>query len=223
MLQHKLIFCAAVLANSAVFAQSSGSFAATIDSTQCTVSTSGTNGKTITSITTTIQTPSSGSTALLITPSAVTGLYTDSVVTVTNPDTTATGAVVASVKFDGAPVKPSADTGFTDSSGKPLYGIVYDSRSQELSTNIFTALAAACSSSNNCFIDLKQGTMSAHSMNFVVPNPNANGSNNHTLEVDFSLVPGTMTSNGAAACVGPGTLTVQQVKTFQTSGGIAFQ
>jgi hypothetical protein len=96
-------------------------------------------------INTTIQTPTSGSTAIIIRPSAVTRLLTNTKTTITTL-ASAEASVTVSVKLDGNPTPK-------------LPSVVYDQRLR----------------------------LSAHSHDFVVPNPNANGTNYHNVEVDFSL------------------------------------
>ena len=72
-----------------------------------------------------------------------------------------------------------------------------------------------CADGQTCNIDLALATLSAHSYDFVVANPNMNGTNYHTVEVDFSLSTPSSSGSNAAACVGPVSLTVEQVKAFQ--------
>jgi len=59
-------------------------------------------------------------------------------------------------------------------------------------------------------------TLSANSLDWVAPSV---GGGTHVIRVDWLLQPTTATAN-EAACVGPGILTVTQVKTFSQSGGI---
>jgi hypothetical protein len=165
-------------------------------------------------ISTTIQTPTSGSTAIIIRPSAVTGLFTNTKTTSTTL-ASAEASVNVSVKLDGNPIPK-------------LSSAVYDQRVQQLSTNIFQNLSnttcttdannvttCTCANGQTCNIDLALATLSAHSYDFVVPNPNANGTNYHNVEVDFSLSTPSSSGSNAAACVGPVSLTVEQVKAFQ--------
>lgn len=220
-----------------VHAQSSGNFAASVDKTQCTINkVSGplggladTNGATL--LETTIQTPNSGQTTLVITPSLVTGLYTNTLVTETHPTATQDAAVVVYVTLDGVPVLPAS---------KEHPGVIYDERFQQLSTNVFQHIEE-CSDDNDgsdekCNIGLALSTLSAHSFNFIAPNV---GGGNHTLKVRWEFVcygdtdgDGDVEStecsteyapNTAGACAGPGTVTVQQVKAFTQSGGIKVQ
>jgi hypothetical protein len=218
------------------YAQSSGNFAASIQKTQCTVNRAtgallgGTteadeNGGTL--LETTIQTPNSSQTTLLITPSLVTGLYTNTLVDETSPESSRGAAVVVSVTLDGKPVLPAT-------SSTP--GVIYEERFQQLSTNVFEHIEE-CRDDNEqtgddkCNIDLALSTLSAHAFNFIVPNV---GGGNHKLKVEWDFqcygndgeetdCTTTFTPNTAGACAGPGTVTVQQVKAFSQSGGIKVQ
>jgi len=237
---------AGVMTGPAAFAQSSGNFNATVAETQCTLNTD--NGKLGGGIagsllTTTITTPNGNGTTLLITPSFVTGLFTDTSITQSKQTSTETAAVQVLVTLDGEEVPPASEA-------HPA--VTYDERFQQLSSNVFNQLlnTSICSfttttsvtvvssvtstvtltiGSTSCSIDLILSTLSAHSFNFVAQP--AGGL--HTLEVDWLLVcsPGggsplaasncstTFAANTAAACIGPGTVTVQQVKNFTSKDG----
>ena len=208
-------------------AQSSGNFAAQVLTPACVLSSSDgslSGGIVGNLMETSIQTPNSSQTALLITPSLVTGLYTN--VNISNSKTLSseTAAVVVSVTLDGNPVAPDQGN-----------GVVYDERFQQLSSNIFNTLTNCGTELNpqECNIDLITSTASAHSFNFVAPNV---GGGNHDLKVTWSFLcddgSGTLTAgacsssftkNSAAACAGPGSVTVTQVKAFNQSGGISIQ
>jgi hypothetical protein len=219
----------ALFGSSTVWAQSSGNFAASIMTTQCTVNTVGgspdagglNNNGGGTLLDTYIQTPNSSQTTLLITPSLVTGLFNNTAVTQDMQSSANSAAVKVTVTIDGKPVLPA--TG-----GSP--SIVYDERFQQLSANTFDEFMT-CSVMNNCSIDLVESTLAAHSFNFIVPNV---GGGNHHLVVTWAfectdntgtIVPCTTTYavNSAGACAGPGTVTVQQVKAFSQSGGVKVQ
>jgi hypothetical protein len=203
-------------------AQSSGNFAAQISQSQCTINTVGgmpmsgsLQGGGGTLLNTTIKTPNSQFTTLLITPSLVTGLFNNTAITQQMPTSANSAAVVVEVTLDGNPVAP----------GQP--NVIYDQRFQQLSSNQFGQLAT-CSVNNNCTTELVESTLSAHSFNFVAPNV---GGGVHNLKVQWEFVctdtngapadcTQTYTANTAGACAGPGTVTVQQVKAFTQSGGV---
>jgi hypothetical protein len=211
-----------------VFAQSSGNFAADVQTAQCVLaSTNGalSGGSTKQLFSTTIKTPNSNKTTLLITPSLLTGLYTNTYINTLAPLANETAAVVVSVLFDGSPVAPETES-------HP--SVVYDARFQQISTQLFQQLSECRDSSNpNCDFNVILSTLSAHSFNFIVPDP---GVGTHTIDVSWALecdngsgspspekCSTSFTNNSAAACVGPGTVTVQQVKAFSQSGGITIQ
>ena len=209
-----------LFAGSAV-AQSSGNFAADIATTACTVNDgSGALGGGLTNLllSTTIKTPNSSKTGLLIRPSLVTGLFTKSKATKAGNEEIAVAGVKVRVLLDGKIVAPGTPVG---GMGADDGFVSYDKRFQKLSTNIFNALAEpACEDSGGnpeiCEIELILSTLGAHSMDFVAGNV---GGATHDIVVEWKLQP-TAANAAEAACVGPGVLTVQQVKTFSTGGGI---
>lgn len=214
-----IILAVTVLITPLAFAQSSGNFSASIATTQCEVNNvtgALTGGLEDTLLETTIKTPGSSSTALLIRPSLVTGLFTKTKVDVNNTAATAVAGVQVRVLIDGKVVAPGEPVG--EEAGPDDGWIYFDKRFQKLETNIFNVLSDCdpTEAVENCFIDLILSTLSAHSFDFVVGNV---GVGEHTLTVEWRLEPSAATAN-EAACVGPGVLTVQQVKTFSTGGGI---
>ena len=92
--------------------------------------------------------------------------------------------------------------------------MIYDQRFIQVSSTFLGALAA-CSGDNTCFT-LTESTLSAHSFNFYISNLSTGA---HTVAVSWTIEGGT---NGEGACVGPGTLTVQQVKNFSFDTPISF-
>jgi hypothetical protein len=159
-------------------------------------------------MTTTIQTPSRNGTALVITPSLDTGLFTETKVsntgTLTGTDTAESGILVQ-VTVDGNPVDPEViSTDTTDFPGG-ISGVMYDERFQQLSTSNL----ACVRSTTTCSITLILSSLSAHSFNFTAPNMTQG---NHTVNVYAQLV---NTQGSEIACVGPGSLTVVQAKAFQ--------
>jgi hypothetical protein len=224
------------LAVPAAFAQSSGNFAADVESSACAlnVSTGALTGTDITSLTATISVSNGNGNALLITPSLVTGLLTDTDISSNTGKNkqSVTAAIVAHVTLtrpDGTCVAVPPDTGPCPDTA----GVIYDERFQQLSTNIFNVLtncSASSSSSTACNLDLILSTLSAHGFNFVADQSLLQQGSN-TLNVTLTLSCynngspvdcGTALPQGAVnACVGPGTLTVQQVKVFQNSGSIS--
>ena len=213
-----LIFIAG-LATVAGFAQSSGSFSAMVLNPQCEILSSGSlNGGLASStvLSTSVQTPNSGSTALVIRPSLVTGLYTDTKLSSGGSNTsTATAGIRVYVTMDNKPVAPDLGN-----------GVVFDERFQQLSSNLLNTITQCAASFGSttlqpCYLDFLQSTLSAHSFDFVAPNV---GGGSHSLKVSWSIIDAPTNGGGVtAACVGPGVLTVEQVKNFSQNSGIVIQ
>lgn len=210
---------AACLVTAPALAQSSGNFAAKINTTQCVIddtdgSLDGGIGGTL--LETTIKTPNSASTALLIRPSMVTGLFTRTKVTETVNTDTAYAGVQVRVLIDGQVVAPGTPVGAV--AGADDGWVYYDKRWQQINQN-FLGLIQACvdDTSLDCNLELILSTLSAHSMDFVVGDV---GGGTHTLTVEWRFEDSDDNGGNAAACVGPAVLTVTQTKTFSTGGGI---
>ena len=210
------------------FAQSSGNFAATATTAECAMNSKGvlTPSSPKTALKTTIQTPNASSVALMIRPSLVTGLYTKTSVTKLNPDSTASAGIQVRVLMDGKVVAPGLNYG--KAAGPEDGWIYYDKRYQQLSTNIFTAIendTTFCTDPvtgvvEPCYLSLVQSTLSAHSFDFIAGNV---GQGTHQVEVQWRFDPVLNGTDNEAACVGQGVVTVEQVKTFATGGGIVIQ
>jgi len=240
------VFCSAL-----AYADSSGNFTATGTSAACTatpatfnVATGGFTGQTLsggttaTSFSTSIQTPSGQGTTLVIRPSMTTGLFTSTKLTTTINNATADVGISVCVNVDQTVANPA---GIPVS---PSNCVVYDQRIQQISNTLFGNLAtcvppapagicttdADCASGSTCTgglcqapapgcsFELLQTTLSAHSFDFVVPVSNGT----HNVVLTWGLI-GTNSTNGSTdACVGPISLTVQQVKNFKNSQTISF-
>ncbi len=228
-------FLAVVLLMGAVaWAQSSGNFSAAGNGSECLIATDG-------SLTTTgpagclegtfttstgninncltysaaIKTSSGNGVTLLITPSAVTGLFTDTKLTTSISSSTAEIGIQMCVNI-------------TDSSGNPVGTVypnvggnggakggtcaIYDERFQSISNTLFSELTSGQ-------FDLLQTTLSAHSFNFIAQVPN--GTN--TVNVSWNIIDINAIGNASvAACVGPSDLTITQTKIFNNSGSLSF-
>ena len=240
------ITAVALFGSSAVWAQSSGNFTATVDNTVCSINT--TNGALIPpgpcsttnplcftgpgggSLTTTIKLPNS-SPGLLVTPSLETGMYTNNGGPGTMSQTAAIVVVVTDKLEPSGPTvtltpdQTCVDTSMagtttcTPTSTDPncKCGVVYDERFQQI--QIFFANVPFSADR------LILSTMAAHSFNFTEGNVPGGI---HTVKVNwyFGCADGTgslhtaqcmttFTPDTAAACAGPGSLTVQQVQNFQ--------
>jgi hypothetical protein len=219
------IIALAVFATTTAQAQSSGNFTARVQTTQCTMNTtpglpnSGglNNNGGGTMLNTTIKTPNSQFTTLLIRPSLVAGLFNNTGV---NSDEYSgnSAAVRVFVTMDGQPVAPATST---------QQGIIYAQRFQQISLAQATNMTT-CTMNNNCDVDFVTSTLGAHSFDFVAPNV---GGGVHQIAVrwefqctDNAGLPtdctAAYTANTAGACAGPGTITVTQTKAFSQSGGI---
>ena len=192
----------------AAFAQSAGSFSATFADAQCSIADSdgklsgGIQGTSLPDVQ--VKVPGGSGTALVITPSLVTGLYTQNNITKMIPTDKQNVGLRVKVLVDNstAGVVPE----ITNNSS----GVIYDQRFIQVSSTFLGALTACLT---DCF-SLVMSTLSAHSFNFYVSNL-APGT--HTIKVMWDMVGG---GNGEGVCVGPGTLTVEQVKNFNFNTGI---
>jgi len=183
---------------------------------------------------TTIKTSNGSGVTLLITPSAATGLFTDTKLSSTVSSSNADIGIQVCVTVKGGTVLP-ATTASADTSC-----VVYDQRFQQLSNTLFQNVAtctagnagAACSTNADCTggticgpastctcgFDLTLSTLSAHSFNFIAHVPGDNTPHHVTAEWTLTGVNQSTGSSSVAACVGPGDVTVTQVKIFNNSG-----
>ena len=223
------------------FAQSSGNFDAAVNATVCTLDkTTGTlsplctptaDGTSCMLLDTTIKTSNGNGVTLLITPSAVTGLFTDTKLSSTLNTATADIGIQVCVTVVGGKVLPG---------GTETSCVVYDQRFQQISNTLFQNVAtcaagnagAACTTNAQCTagticgpagtctcgFDLTLSTLSAHSFNFIAQVPGDNTPHHVTAEWTLTGVNQTTGSSSVAACVGPGDVTVTQVKIFNNSG-----
>jgi hypothetical protein len=190
-----------------------------------------------------VQTPGGQGTTLLIRPSMTTGLFTSTRLTTTINNATADVGIMVCLYVDPALDKQ----GNVLKAGLPVNPqncVVYDQRIQQVSNTLFSNLlscaptATACTTTSdcaslgsnyscvsgfcqqNCGFDILQTTLSAHGFDYVVPV--ANGT--HNVVMTWGLIGQNQSTAGGttAACVGPVTLTVQQVKNFSNSAPISF-
>jgi hypothetical protein len=201
-----VLLVTALYNTSAVFAQSSGSFSASYGATQCSISNSdGTlsGGIAVNSLPdVTVKVSSGSGVALVITPSLVTGLYTNNKLSSSSTTSTQNVGLRVKVKVDGVTATVLPELGSD--------GVIYDQRFMQVTASFLSGLATCL---NNCF-QIVQSTLAAHSFNFYVSNLTVG---THTIGVSWDLVGG---QNGEGTCVGPGTLTVEQVKNFNFNSGV---
>ena len=194
------------------FAQSSGSFSASTGTAQCAISNSdGILSGGIASIPdVTVKVSSGSGVALEITPSVVTGLYTNNKITSTSSTSTQNVGLRLKVSVDGSTENVVPEEGSD--------GVIYDQRWIQVSSGVISSLAgctALAGTATPCF-QLVESTLSAHSFNFYISDLSPG---THTVHTDWSILGGT---SGEAACVGPGTLTVTQVKNFSFNSALGF-
>ena len=215
-----LLFAVCLLATSMAFAQSSGNFDGAVFSGTCTIGAggafggngacqNGTNASDCEVLNTTIKTSSGSGVTLLITPSAVTGLFTNTKITTTIPSASAEIGIKVCVNVDGS----AAHVVGGDINGCAMY----DERFQQISTNLFSTITECATATTECNFDLILSTLSAHSYNFLAQVPNGQ----HTVTAAWSVVDAAATANSGssvAACLGPGNVTVTQTKVFSNSG-----
>jgi len=236
-----------------VFAASSGNFSATTDNMQCTInsangsfatgSTSSTGGKVweIGDNEITVQIANGSGTTLIVTPSLVTGLFTDNTISSKNSTsiqdvgiqiqvnvTPAPGSNVLPAQIKIAPVTDGdssngSDTGATcvPNPGGSASCVIYDQRFIQVTSTVLSQLSGCSALSGGTCFELVESTLSAHSFNFYVQAPGGS----YTFDVDAQLFIGnnnTVGGGSVVGCAGPGTVTVQQVKNFSFNSTITF-
>lgn len=206
----------AALGTSPVFAQSSGSFNFSSDSTACTdIGGLLGDGSTHTSLKTTMKVSSGSGVALVIRPSAVTGLLTTTSVSGKLGGGTVSGSAQAAVTFSVAVTPLSGQAPPTVTPSAP---VTYDDRFLQISTNLFNLLSV-CTDLTPCQLDVSETSLSAHSYDFVVTGLS---SGNYGITVSWAPTTIATAPNTAMTCVGPVVITAQQVKIFQQNTGISF-
>lgn len=215
----KLLFIMAIVAviPALANAQSSGSsnFTYSGDGTACVDAAGALNGGGVTALSTALKVSSGSGVAIIVRPSAVTGLLTDVTVKGSQGGGTETGSAQASVT---AQVTVTPLGGQSAPLVTPSVPITYDDRFLQISTNLFNVLSA-CTTDSPCFFAVNETTLSAHSFDFMVQNLE---SGDYQIAVTFATN-GTMTSGSSSLeCVGPVVITATQVKLFQQSTGISF-
>ena len=243
-----LVFTAtaiAILSASRASAQSSGNFDAAVNPTVCTLNSNTGNlsplctptvdGTECVLLDTTVKTSNGNGVTLLITPSAVTGLFTSTKLSSTVNTATAAIGIKVCVQVAGGHVLPNDTPNAADTSC-----LVYDQRFQQISNTLF-ANVATCAAGNagtictsdaqctggticgpagacTCGFDLTLSTLSAHSFNFIAQVPGDNIPHHVTATWTLTGVNQSAGSSSVAACVGPADVTVTQTKIFHNSG-----
>lgn len=151
----------------------------------------------------TVKVSSGNGVALVITPSLVTGLYTKNKLSSLTTTSTQNVGLRVKVAVDGSTLNVVPELGSD--------GVVYDQRFYQVTASFLSGLATCI---DDCF-QIVESTLSAHSFNFYVSGLTPG---THTISVSWDIIGGT---SGEGTCVGPGTLTVQQVKNFSYNSGIS--
>jgi hypothetical protein len=204
-----VLFLTVLYQSATAFAQSSGSFSASYNATQCSITASdgtlnpGISGASLPDVT--VKVSSGSGIALVITPSLVTGLYTKNKLSQTTTTSTQNVGLRVKVTVDGDTTYVIPELGGD--------GVIYDQRFMQVTAGFLSGLSTC--TTDSCF-EIVESTLSAHSFNFYVSNLTPG---THTIGVSWDILGGT---GGEATCVGPGTVTVQQVKNFSFNSGISF-
>jgi len=201
----------------AIFGSNSG---ATCNPVTLTCQLPPTSGNCIGSASAGIKTNSGSGNVFLIRPSAVIGLLTDVTVSSKNQGSggISSSSALAGIDFRVMVKGPSGN----DPSLTPDGYITYDARFVQISTNLFSAIAANCLTVlNGCFLTFAESTVSAHSFDWIAGGPTGSGvslsTGTYNVTVDWKPSAGGLSVSGigqALACVGPVNLTVQQNKIF---------
>lgn len=260
----------------AVFAQSSGNFSASAIPATCSIGPGGVlkGGTALQVWSSNVSTSNGNGVTLKISPSMVTGLFTQTKINTTVTSASADTGIQVCVKVDGK-----------GDNVLPKSCVVYDQRFQQISSQLFSQIAAcntvvctttadctaaapgstcynptggtgtgmcvvptttACTTTADCAtgqtcvnptagvgtglcnttaantlcnFDMILSTLSANSFDFVVP---VGAGKAHTITAEWSVIGAGASGSTAsvASCVGPGMLTVEQMKVFNNSGSL---
>jgi hypothetical protein len=231
----------------AAFAQSNGNFSASGSSAACEIGGGGvlSGGIVASSFTANISTSNGSGTTLDIRPSLVTGLFTDTKISTSVSTASADIGIQVCVQVDGSStgILPAPcviyDERFQQISSQLFSQL---SECQLVTTTTACTTNADCTAlganytCNNptgaagagicivpnllCNFDLILSTLSAHSFDFVVP---VGIGKPHVVTTTWGTVgAGVVGDSHIGSCVGPGIVTVTQVKTFNNSGSLSF-
>ncbi len=234
----------------AAFAQSNGNFSATATGASCIIGDKGSlsGGTSATFFDSQISTSSGSGVTLDIRPSLVTGLFTDTKISTTLPSASAEVGIQVCVTVDGsgAGILPATGTAASPASCV-IYDERFQEISSQLFSQLTACTAAptttVCTTSADCTslgtgftcsvpagattgvcvgpnplcnFELILSTLSAHSFDFVVPVDNKKP---HEVKATWAPI-GTNNGGTSAWCVGPGILTVTEMKVFNNSGAL---
>jgi hypothetical protein len=204
------------LLGSQASAQSSGSANFASNTTACTdVGGMLGTGIATTALSTTLHVSSGNGNAIVVRPSAVTGLLTNLSISGFFGDGTKNGTAQAAITFQ-VTVTPLSGQG--PATVTPSAPVTYDDRFLKIETNLFNQITE-CTVLTPCFFNLNETTLSAHSFDFVITGLSAG---DYGIKVTWAPTTTATAPNSAAACVGPVVLTATQTKIFSQSTGIIF-
>jgi hypothetical protein len=158
----------------------------------------------------------------------VIGLLTDVSLQKNSAIDVGTSSAFAGVDFD---VKVTSQNGQPQANVIPNFPITYASRFIQISSNLFTVLGNLCTQIANpnqvggvttalgCFFTFNESTVSAHSFDWIVGAPAADGtgtlqSGTYGIAANWKASLGNTGLSESLTCVGPVNLTVQQNKVF---------
>jgi hypothetical protein len=179
-----------------------------------------------------------------------TGLFTETKLSTTINNATADAGIMTCVYVD--PTISGGKVTNVGVKVNPTNCVVYDQRIQQVSNTLFSNLTscvntvtttacttnADCSSigpseicapnsfgalvcqgpAPGCNFEILLTTLSAHSFDFVAPV----GNGSHKVLLTWGMIGSNTTGGSTAACVGPVSLTVQQVKNFNNDATISY-
>lgn len=244
MKQVASIAAAVLLACSIGFAQSNGNFSASGSSAACEIGAGGvlSGGIVASSFTTNISTSNGNGVTLDIRPSLVTGLFTDTKIDTSISKASADTGIEVCVTVDGsgAGILPTNCVVYNQrfqQISSDLFSqlsecqLVVAGSTCTTSTDCPTGdscnnptggtLTGVCTAPNPlCNFDLILSTLSANSFDFVVP---VGLGKPHVVTTTWKTIgSGVVGNSKVASCVGPGIVTVTQVKLFNNSGSLSF-
>lgn len=252
-------FCTFSLLAGVALAQSSGNFSAQADTGVCTLNdetgvlsptcTPTANGTQCVSLAAPFKISNGSGNTLLVTPSMVTGLFTDTKINTTVDSSSADVGVQVCVSVtnpDGSPADGAEVLG-----GNQYGCVTYDQRFQEITSGLFSQISscavtttttpcttdAGCTSLNTTTEEYTcgaggycQGIPTACNFDMILSTLSAHSYNfivevpggNYNVNAAWSLIGvNTTGKSNVAACAGPGTLTVTQTKVYNNSGSVS--
>ena len=153
-----------------------------------------------------MKTNSGSGNVLVVRPSAVVGLLTNVSLQKNTTTEIGTSSALAGVNFSVSVTGPGGPV------VTPNFPVTYDARYVQISSNLFSVLAAQClATTGGCFFNFDESTVSAHSFDWIISNLQAGV---YTVTVNWQDALSGSGISSSLACVGPLNATVQQNKVF---------